>query len=220
MESFFWTPLKPQHSKPNPNPLANQLWCIDFLNSPAPLTIPHWVPAFLESFMPLKNWLMQDTPKAVWSIPYVSVTFFPSLKQNFIAYRSSKVSDCIFEIYQLWKSGFKRVYSNSCCSFSFEPEIIKIGKSSHKMYCNNILHFQESTTILKAHAKKCLCIIQMSNLHQWSGRPWFNPKLSHTKDSKMVLDATLLNSQHYMLRIKGAMEQSKKSSSTFPYTSV
>ena len=39
--------------------------------------------------------------KAFWSIPYISVAFFPSLKQNFIAYRSSKVSsrpDCIFEI--------------------------------------------------------------------------------------------------------------------------
>ena len=47
---------------------------------------------------------MQDGRKAVWSIPYVSVaSFFPSLKQNFIAYRSSKVSsrpDCIFEIHQ------------------------------------------------------------------------------------------------------------------------
>ena len=46
---------------------------------------------------------MQDTPKAVWSIPYVSVAFFSSLKQIFIAYRSSKVSsrpDCIFEIHQ------------------------------------------------------------------------------------------------------------------------
>ena len=51
---------------------------------------------------------MQDGPKIVWSIPYVSVAFFPSLKQNFIAYRSSKVSDCIFKIYQLWQSGFSR----------------------------------------------------------------------------------------------------------------
>ena len=51
---------------------------------------------------------MQDGWKAVRSIQYVSVTFFPSLKQNFIAYRSSKVSsrpDCIFEIHQLWQSG-------------------------------------------------------------------------------------------------------------------
>ena len=53
--------------------------------------------------------LMQDGLKAVWSIPYVSVAFFPSLKQNFIAYRSSKESDCIFEIHQLWQSGFSRV---------------------------------------------------------------------------------------------------------------
>ena len=29
-----WTPLKPQHSNPNPNPLTNQLWCIDFLTPP------------------------------------------------------------------------------------------------------------------------------------------------------------------------------------------
>ena len=87
---------------------------------------------------------MQDAPKAVRSIPYVSVAFFPSLKQNFIAYRSSKVSlcaDCIFEIHQLWQSGFSRVYSNCCCNCLFEPEIIKIGQSSHKMYSNNILNF-------------------------------------------------------------------------------
>ena len=70
-----WTPLKPQHSNPNPNPLANQLWC-------------------------------------------------------------------------------SRVYSNPCCNCSFEPEIIKIGQSSHKMYCNNIVNFQESTTILNACTKK------------------------------------------------------------------
>ena len=73
---------------------------------------------------------MQDAPKAVWSILYVSVAFFPSLKHNFIAYRSSKVSsgpDCIFEIHQLWQSGFSRVYSNACCSSWFEPEIIKTG---------------------------------------------------------------------------------------------
>ena len=32
---------------------------------------------------------MQDSRKVVWSIPYVSVaSFFPSLKQNFIAYGS------------------------------------------------------------------------------------------------------------------------------------
>ena len=48
---------------------------------------------------------MQDGQKVVWSIPYVSVaSFFRRLKQNFVAYRSSKVSSrpgCIFEIHQL-----------------------------------------------------------------------------------------------------------------------
>ena len=97
---------------------------------------------------------MQDGRKTIWSIPYVSVAFFPSLKQNFIAYRSSKMSDCIFDIHQLWQSGFSRVYSNCCCRCSFEPEIIKIGQSSHKMYSNNIVNFQEPTTILHANIKK------------------------------------------------------------------
>ena len=77
---------------------------------------------------------MRDVRKAVWSIPYISVAFFPSLKHNFIAYRSFKVSDCIFEIDQLQQSGFNRVYSNSYCSYWFEPEIIKISQSPHKMY--------------------------------------------------------------------------------------
>ena len=51
-----WTPLKPQHGNPNLNPLANQLWCTDFLTPPTPLIISHRHPTFLESLMPLKNW--------------------------------------------------------------------------------------------------------------------------------------------------------------------
>ena len=91
--------------------------------------------------------------------------FFPSLKQNCIACRFSKASsrpECIFEIHQLWQSGFSRVYFNSCCSCSFEPEIIKIYQSSHKMYSNNILNFQESTTMLNARTKKVWKLIECS----------------------------------------------------------
>ena len=51
-------------------------------------------------------------------------------------------------------SDFSRVYSSSCCSCWFEPEIIKVGHSSPKMYNNNIVNFQESTTILNAHTTK------------------------------------------------------------------
>ena len=131
-----WTSLKPQHSNPNPNPLANQLCCIDLLIPPTPLINPHRLPAFLESLMPLKSWCSIHARCSKSSLKH-SVPFwgiFPSLKQKFLAYRSSKVSsrpDCIFEIHQLWQSGFSRVYSNRCCSCWFEPEIIKIDQSSH-----------------------------------------------------------------------------------------
>ena len=127
-----WTPLKPQHSNLNPNLLANQLWSIDFLTPTTPLIVPHRLPAFLESVMPLKNWCSIHA-KAVWSSPYVSGSFFHSLKQNFIAYRSSKVSKYFFEIHRQWQSGFSRVYSDYCCSCSFETEIIKLV--SHLIRC-------------------------------------------------------------------------------------
>ena len=98
-----------------------------------------------------------------------SVAFFPSLKHNFIAYCSSKVSsrpDCIFEIYQRWQSGFSRVYSNCCCSCSFESEILKNGQSTHQMYRNNVLNFQESTTNLNASTKKVWKLIECTTCHQ------------------------------------------------------
>ena len=40
------------------------------------------------------------------------------------------------------------------------------------------------------------------------------------KTQKMVLDASLLNTQHYYVRIKGKVEQSKERSSALPYTLV
>ena len=117
--------------------LANQLWCSDFFTPPTLLIIPHRLPAFLESLMPLKNWC---SIHARWSKSSLknSIRFcgiFSKLKHNFIAYRSSKMParpDCIFEIHQLWQSGFSKVYSNCCCSCSFEAEIIKIGHANLK----------------------------------------------------------------------------------------
>ena len=79
-----WTPLKPQHS--NPNPLGNQLWCIDFLTLPTPLIIPHRLPAFLESLMPLKNWcsIYARWSKSKLKHSYVSVaSFFFKFKTEF-----------------------------------------------------------------------------------------------------------------------------------------
>ena len=182
--------------------LAYQLWCFDFLTPPTPLIIPHRLPSFLESLMSLKNWCSTHA-RCPQSSRKHSIRFcgiFPSLKQNFIAYRSSKVSsrpDCLFEIHQLWQSGFSRVYSNSCCSCSFEVKIIKISQWSHKMYSNNILNFQESSTNLNACTKKVWILIKCTmylwpvdwsckihRLHLWRG-----VRLPQTS----ILDMTLSN---------------------------
>ena len=40
------------------------------------------------------------------------------------------------------------------------------------------------------------------------------------KTKKMVLDATLLNIQHYKVHIKGKVEQSREGSSALPYILV
>ena len=153
-----WTPLKPQHSNPNSKPLANQLWCIDFFTPPTPLIIPHRLCAFVESLMPLKNWCLiyvrWSKSSLKRSIHFCGI--FSKFKTEFY---------CIFKIDQLWQSGFSRVYSNCCCSCSFEAEIIKIGQSSHKMYSNNIENFQESTTILNAHTKKSGNLLKAPHTH-------------------------------------------------------
>ena len=42
------------------------------------------------------------------------------------------------------------------------------------------------------------------------GDLWFNPRSSHRKDTKIVLDAALFNSQLYKVRIKDKVEQSRE----------
>ena len=89
-ESLSWTPLKPQHNLT----LTLTLWSINsgVLTS---LLLTHLSSSLTDSLSYL-NLLchsktdarfMQDAPKAIWSIPYISVVFFPSLKQNLLAYR-------------------------------------------------------------------------------------------------------------------------------------
>ena len=209
-----WTPLKPQHSnpKPNLNPLANQIWCIDFLIPTTTLIIRLRLPAFFESLMPLKYWCSVHARWSKSSLQH-SIHFcgiFPSLKQNFIIYHSSKVSNCIFEIPQLWQSGFSRVYSNCCCSCSFELEIIKIGQSSHKMYSNKILNFQESTTILNARTKKYGNLLNVPRIYIYIyiynvrakvislliyTPPWWWPQMQHKSlGNQLIIEGLLTNS--------------------------
>ena len=157
-----WTPLKPQHSIPcwlsvqwEPSACRSCQCCQKKGSS----KVWGWICSVWPSWV-WKSQLASTGNSVSWSLSQSSISsfygmaFFPSLKQNFIAYRSSSRPDCIFEIHQLWQSGFSRVYSNCCCSCSFEPEITKISQSSHKMYSNNILNFQESMTILNACTKK------------------------------------------------------------------
>ena len=164
---------------------------------------------------------MQDGRKAVWNIPYVSVaSFFPSLKQNFIAYRSSKLSsrpDCIFEIHQLLQSGFSRGYSNSCCRSSFEPG--KIGQSSHKMYSNKIVNFQESTTILNSCTKKvwkliehstyiriCICMNRAS-IFEWHKR--FKDRRESVRDDERCGRSKEINTPELTGQIKNFMDKNR-----------
>ena len=127
-----WTPLKPQHSDPNPNPLVYWLPYSSYTSHhPSQTPCLPWIPDVTQKLMLSSCKMLQKQSEAFHTFLWY---FVPSLKQNFIAYRSSKVSsrpDCIFEIHQLWQSGFSWVYSNCCCSFSFEAEIIKVGQSSH-----------------------------------------------------------------------------------------
>ena len=113
--------------------------------------------------MPCLPWISYASQKQSEAFHMFLWPFFPSLKQNFIAYRSSIVSsrpDCIFEIPQLWQSDFCRVYSNCCFSCSFEAEIIKIGQSSQfsrvydnfKCLCKKVWKMIECTMCV------CVCV--------------------------------------------------------------
>ena len=152
---FSWTPLKPKHSNPNPNPLANNS-CVRLPYSshtshhPSETRCLPWIPYATQKQMLDSCIMVQKQSEAFHTFLW---HFSCSLKQNFIAFRSSKVSDCIFEIHHLWQLGFSIVYSNFCCSCSFEPEIMKINQSPYMINSNNLPDFQESTTILNAHTK-------------------------------------------------------------------
>ena len=55
-------------------------------------------------------------------------------------------------------------------------------------------------------------------VHHWPGRSGFNSWSSRTKDSKNSV--SLLNTQHYKVRVKGKVKQSSERTSALPYTLV
>ena len=48
---------------------------------------------------------------------------------------------------------------------------------------------------------------------------WSIPDRFIQKIKKLILDTSLLNTQHYKIRIKGKVEQSREMSKALPYTS-
>ena len=158
---------------------------------------------------------MQDGWKAVWSFPYVPVAFFPNLKHNFIAYRSSKVSlrpDCNFEIHQLWQSDFSRLYSNCCCSCLFKPRIIRIGQSYHKMHSYHHHHHHHivlvariSLTLSRHSSLSYIALGRSSGQHSVSshscwmyvraGRPAFARQSVGIHKSTSLMSSSLLLQQ-------------------------
>ena len=70
---------------------------------------------------------MLDGRKAVWSILYVSVAFFPSLKQNFIAYRSSEKNAT--DTYGMLQTAFRPSSMNRASVFEWHKRF-KEGRES------------------------------------------------------------------------------------------
>ena len=50
----------------------------------------------------------------------------------------------------------------------------------------------------------------VGRVRQRSGRPGFDPRSRHTKDFKILLDTSLLNTQQYKVRTEGKVEQSRE----------
>ena len=115
LSDLLWAPLGQTSRKSSTSSVPCEYLCVQFphclsmkffiwpINSGVLtyLLLPHLSSSLTDS-LPSLNLLchsktdaqfMQDGPKAVWNIPnVVSVTFFPGLKQNFIAYQSVLMS--------------------------------------------------------------------------------------------------------------------------------
>ena len=68
---------------------------------------------------------------------------------------------------------------------------------------------------------QCILQLQLSGLFaNGRGDRGSIPGRDITKTQKLVLDATLLNTQHYKVGIKGKVKQSREWSIALPYTYV
>ena len=145
--------------------MANRLWCSDFLTPPTPSCLPRI--SYATQKLMIDSWkMLQKQSEAfhtfLWHfffkfktecLLHIVLLNCPHVQIAFLTFTSRVYSNC--RVYSpVWCIPISRVYSNCCCSCSFEAEIIKIGQSSHKMCSNNILNFEGSMTILKDSTKK------------------------------------------------------------------
>ena len=107
--------------------------------------------------------------------------------------------------YLVWAS----VFAISAVSSAFSVSIIVcawylllLSFSSLKLYIGNVL---QSSTFEQADEWLMSRVFAIG-----LGDRGFNPRASDTKDSKMVLDSALLNTQHYKVGIKGKVKKSRE----------
>ena len=74
---------------------------------------------------------MQDDRIAVWSIPYVSVAFLRSLKQNLIAYHSSKIQTAFLKFTSCDNQALVGCIPIAAVAVHLDLVWKKIGQSSH-----------------------------------------------------------------------------------------
>ena len=81
--------------------------------------------------------------------------------------------------------------------------------------------FRFITLVCETKQKRiCTSCMNLSSFANDPGDQGSIPGRVITKTPKMVLDASWLNTQHYKVRIKGKVEQSRESSRTLRYTWV
>ena len=90
------------------------------------------------------------------------------------------------------------------------------GDLTHLQRCIVTIINRNNLLITIINSYKWQVIVFANGLGDLGSIPgWVIPKTQ-----KMVLDASLLNTEHYKLQIKGKGEQSRERSSTLPYTLV
>ena len=133
--------------------MANQLWCVDFLTSHTPLIIPHRLPSFLESLMPLKK-MLQKQSEVFYTFLWQFFQVWNRILLHMVLLKCPHIQIAFLKFTSCDNQALVGCIPIAAAAVQFECEIIKIGQSSHKMYSNKILNFQVSTTIFNVCTKK------------------------------------------------------------------